>query len=202
MKFGTIRSGNPFSGIAPCIIGIPVSYTHLDVYKRQELYSPEELGKIVLRSAGLLHTEIEADGALEIASRSRGTPRIANRLLKRVRDFAQVMSEGVVTYHTAQIALDRLEVDELGLDSSDRRMLAAIIQNYAGGPVGLDTLAAAIGEEAITIEDVNEPYLMQIGFLTRTPRGRCATAAAYLHLGLPVPPALRGGDQGQLTLEN
>ena len=149
-----------------------------------------------------LDTEIEADGALEIASRSRGTPRIANRLLKRVRDFAQVMSEGVVTYHTAQIALDRLEVDELGLDSSDRRMLAAIIQNYAGGPVGLDTLAAAIGEEAITIEDVNEPYLMQIGFLTRTPRGRCATAAAYLHLGLPVPPALRGGDQGQLTLEN
>ena len=172
------------------------------VVLRLEMYSPEELGKIVLRSAGLLHTEIEADGALEIASRSRGTPRIANRLLKRVRDFAQVMSEGVVTYHTAQIALDRLEVDELGLDSSDRRMLAAIIQNYAGGPVGLDTLAAAIGEEAITIEDVNEPYLMQIGFLTRTPRGRCATAAAYLHLGLPVPPALRGGDQGQLTLEN
>ena len=169
---------------------------------RLEMYSPEQLAVIVQRSAKILKIQCDRDGALEIASRSRGTPRIANRLLKRVRDFAQVMSEGVVTYHTAQIALDRLEVDELGLDSSDRRMLAAIIQNYAGGPVGLDTLAAAIGEEAITIEDVNEPYLMQIGFLTRTPRGRCATAAAYLHLGLPVPPALRGGDQGQLTLEN
>lgn len=159
---------------------------------RLELYSPQELAKIVTRSAAILDTQIDADGALEIASRSRGTPRIANRLLRRVRDFAQVMSEGVVTCNTARIALDRLEVDELGLDSSDRRMLSAIIQNYGGGPVGLDTLAAAIGEEAVTIEDVNEPYLMQIGFLTRTPRGRCVTAAAYLHLGLPVPSHLSG----------
>lgn len=169
------------------------------VILRLELYTPEELGKIVLRSAQILNTEIEADGALEIASRSRGTPRIANRLLKRVRDFAQVISGGVVTYPTAKLALDRLEVDELGLDSSDRRMLSAIIQNYGGGPVGLETLAAAIGEEAVTIEDVNEPYLMQIGFLTRTPRGRCVTAAAYLHLGLPVPGSLRE-QEAQLKL--
>ncbi len=169
------------------------------VILRLELYTPEELGKIVLRSAQILNTEIEMDGALEIASRSRGTPRIANRLLKRVRDFAQVMSGGLVTYSTAKLALDRLEVDELGLDSSDRRMLLAIIQNYGGGPVGLETLAAAIGEEAVTIEDVNEPYLMQIGFLTRTPRGRCVTAAAYLHLGLPVPGSLRE-QEAQLKL--
>ena len=137
---------------------------------------------------------------MEIASRSRGTPRIANRLLKRVRDFAEVMSGGVVTLGTAQTALDRMEIDELGLDSSDRNMLKAIIENYGGGPVGLDTLAAVIGEEPVTIEDVNEPYLMQIGFLARTPRGRVATAAAYLHLGYPVPDRLRG-DGDQLTLE-
>ena len=124
------------------------------------------------------------DGALEVASRSRGTPRIANRLLKRVRDFAQVISNGVITYETAKIGLDRLEIDELGLDANDRRMLATLIKFYRGGPVGLETLAAAIGEEAVTIEDVYEPYLMQIGFLNRTPRGRCATHAAYLHLGL------------------
>ena len=157
------------------------------VVLRLELYSVEELSKIILRSSRILGIELEADGALEIASRSRGTPRIANRLLKRVRDFAQVMSEGVVTYQTAKIGLDRLEVDEIGLDSSDRRMLDAIIKFYGGGPVGLDTLAAAIGEESVTIEDVNEPYLMQIGFLMRTPRGRCVTKAAYQHLGLPVP---------------
>ncbi len=162
------------------------------VVLRLELYSPRELGQIVQRSANILGAELEADAALEIASRSRGTPRIANRLLKRVRDFAEVMSQGVITLNTAKIALDRLEIDELGLDQSDRNMLSAIIQNYGGGPVGLETLAAAIGEEAVTIEDVNEPYLMQIGFLTRTPRGRCVTKSAYLHLGLPVPAALRG----------
>ena len=169
------------------------------VVLRLELYSPPELGKIVMRSAGILNAQIEADAALEIASRSRGTPRIANRLLKRVRDFAEVMSGGVITLNTAKIALDRMEIDELGLDSSDRNMLKAIIENYNGGPVGLETLAAVIGEESVTIEDVNEPYLMQIGFLTRTPRGRCATAAAYLHLGYPVPGRLR--EDGQLTLE-
>ena len=170
------------------------------VVLRLELYSPQELGKIVMRSAGILHAQIEADAALEVASRSRGTPRIANRLLKRVRDFAEVMSGGVITLNTAKIALDRMEIDELGLDASDRNMLRAMIENYNGGPVGLDTLAAVIGEEAVTIEDVNEPYLMQIGFLTRTPRGRCATAAAYLHLGYPVPNRLK--DDGQMALED
>lgn len=157
------------------------------VMLRLELYSSQELATIVKRSAKILSIPIEADGALEIASRCRGTPRIANRMLKRVRDFAQVMSDGVITYQTAKIALDRLEIDELGLDANDRRMLLAIIQYYKGGPVGLETLAAAIGEEAVTIEDVYEPYLMQIGFLSRTPRGRCATRAAYLHLGLTPP---------------
>ena len=157
------------------------------VVLRLELYSPRELSTIIMRSAGILKIDMEKDGALEIASRSRGTPRIANRLLKRVRDFAQVMTEGVVTYSSAKIGLDRLEIDELGLDSGDRRMLAAVINFYGGGPVGLETLAAAIGEESVTIEDVNEPYLMQIGFLTRTPRGRCATSAAYRHLDIPVP---------------
>ena len=168
------------------------------VVLRLELYSPQELGKIVTRSAQILGADIDADAALEIASRSRGTPRIANRLLKRVRDFAEVMSGGRITLNTAKIALDRMEIDELGLDASDRSMLTAIIQNYGGGPVGLETLAAAIGEEAVTIEDVNEPYLMQIGFLSRTPRGRCATASAYLHLGFPVPGKLR---EQQLKLE-
>ena len=168
------------------------------VVLRLELYSPQELGKIVARSAGILGADIDADAAIEIASRSRGTPRIANRLLKRVRDFAEVMSGGRITLNTAKIALDRMEIDELGLDASDRSMLTAIIQNYGGGPVGLETLAAAIGEEAVTIEDVNEPYLMQIGFLSRTPRGRCATASAYLHLGFPVPGKLR---EEQLKLE-
>ena len=168
------------------------------VVLRLELYSPQELGKIVTRSAQILGADIDADAAYEIASRSRGTPRIANRLLKRVRDFAEVMSGGRITLNTAKIALDRMEIDELGLDASDRSMLTAIIQNYGGGPVGLETLAAAIGEEAVTIEDVNEPYLMQIGFLSRTPRGRCATASAYLHLGFPVPGKLR---EEQLKLE-
>ena len=130
---------------------------------RLELYTPQELAKIVTRSAGILNIPIEPDGALEIASRSRGTPRIANRMLKRVRDFAQVLSNGIITLQTAKIALERLEIDELGLDANDRRMLSAIVKFYRGGPVGLETLAAAIGEEAVTIEDVIEPYLMQIG---------------------------------------
>lgn len=153
---------------------------------RLELYTPTELASIICRSASILHIDIEPDGALEIASRSRGTPRIANRMLKRVRDFAQVLSNGVITLSTARIALERLEVDELGLDANDRRMLTALVKFYRGGPVGLETLAAAIGEEAVTIEDVIEPYLMQIGFLNRTPRGRCITKAACLHLGLEL----------------
>lgn len=157
------------------------------VVLRLEMYTPEELARIVTRSAKILEIPIDKDGALEVASRSRGTPRIANRLLKRVRDFAQVMSDGVITYDTAKVALDKLEIDELGLDANDRRMLETLIKFYNGGPVGIETLAAAIGEESITIEDVYEPYLMQIGFLSRTPRGRCATASAYLHLGMDVP---------------
>ena len=157
------------------------------VVLRLEMYTPQQLAEIVTRSAQILGLPIEADGALEIASRSRGTPRIANRMLKRVRDFAQIISDGVITYQSAKIGLDRLEVDEIGLDANDRRMLKTLIQFYNGGPVGIETLAAAIGEEAVTLEDVYEPYLMQIGFLGRTPRGRCATHAAYLHLGLKPP---------------
>ncbi len=164
---------------------------------RLELYSPEELSRIINRSASILGISIEPDGALEIASRSRGTPRIANRMLKRVRDFAQVLSDGVITLDTARTALERLEIDELGLDSNDRRMLEAIVKFYNGGPVGLETLAAAIGEEAITIEDVIEPYLMQIGFLSRTPRGRCITKAGLLHLGLDI----SSGEETQMKFE-
>ncbi len=149
---------------------------------RLELYTPEELAKIVTRSAGILNVSIEPEGAMEIARRSRGTPRIANRMLRRVRDFAQVMADGVITKSVADKALLALEVDYLGLDNVDRRMLQAIIENSGGGPVGLDTLAATIGEESVTLEDVYEPYLMQIGFLTRTPRGRCVTQKAYAHL--------------------
>ena len=154
------------------------------VLLRLELYTPEQLAQIVTRSAGILAIPIDNDGALEIASRSRGTPRIANRLLKRVRDIAEIEYNGGITEEVARAALSRFEIDELGLDDFDRRMLTAIITNYGGGPVGLETLAAAVGEEAITIEDVYEPYLMQIGFLARTPRGRCATSAAYEHLGI------------------
>ena len=154
---------------------------------RLELYTPEELATIVKRSAGILNVEIEPEGAMEIARRSRGTPRIANRMLRRVRDFAQVVADGVITRQVADQALLALEVDHLGLDQVDRRMLRAIIENYGGGPVGLDTLAATIGEESVTLEDVYEPYLMQIGFLTRTPRGRCVTQLAYEHLHLPSP---------------
>ena len=156
------------------------------VLLRLELYTPEQLAQIVTRSAGILGIETEYDGALEIASRSRGTPRIANRLLRRVRDIAQIQFDGVITEKTARAALSRFEIDELGLDDFDRKMLSTIIKNYSGGPVGLDTLAAAMGEEAVTIEDVYEPYLMQIGFLTRTARGRCVTKLAYDHLSIPM----------------
>ncbi len=154
---------------------------------RLELYTNEELASIVTRSAGILGVPIEARGALELASRSRGTPRIANRLLKRVRDFAMVKGNGVITNEIAKLALDRLEVDDLGLDQIDRKILTAIIRNFSGGPVGLETLSATVGEESVTIEDVYEPYLMQIGFLSRTPRGRCATPHAYRHLGISIP---------------
>ena len=151
---------------------------------RLELYTPEELSRIVTRSAGILGIAIEPDGAMEIASRSRGTPRIANRMLRRVRDYAQVRAGGVITREVSNEALLRLEVDREGLDSVDRRMLKSIIEFYNGGPVGLDTLAATINEESVTLEDVYEPYLLQQGYLTRTPRGRCVTRKAYEHLGL------------------
>ena len=154
---------------------------------RLELYTPEELCLIVTRSAGILGVPIEDEGAMEIAKRSRGTPRIANRMLRRVRDFAQVKADGVITKDVADQALCALEIDHLGLDPIDRRMLGAVIENYGGGPVGLETLAATINEEAVTLEDVYEPYLLQIGFLTRTPRGRCVTRKAYEHLHLPIP---------------
>ncbi len=154
------------------------------VVLRLEMYTPKELSKIVSRSANILNIEIDKDGALEIASRSRGTPRIANRMLKRVRDFALVKGQGKIDFETAKMALDKLEIDELGLDANDRRMLKTMIDFYKGGPVGIETLASAIGEEAVTIEDVYEPYLMQIGFISRTPRGRIANRAAYLHLGI------------------
>ena len=149
-----------------------------------ELYDPRDLKKIIQRSAGILNVEIEPAGALEIASRSRGTPRIANRLLRRVRDFAQVYGDGIITKEIADDALVRLEIDRCGLDSIDRKLLRSIIENYGGGPVGLDTIAATVNEEPVTIEDVYEPYLMQQGFLTRTPRGRCVTRKAYEHLGI------------------
>ena len=149
---------------------------------RLELYTPEELALIVTRSAGILNVPIQPEGAMEIARRSRGTPRIANRMLRRVRDFAQVKADGIITAKVADEALCALEIDQLGLDSVDRRMMSAIIDHYGGGPVGLETLAATIGEESVTLEDVYEPYLMQLGFLTRTPRGRCVTRKAYEHL--------------------
>ena len=167
---------------------------------RLELYTPEELALIVTRSAGILEVPIETDGAMEIARRSRGTPRIANRMLRRVRDFAQVKAGGVITKEVADQALCALEIDHLGLDPIDRRMLSAIIENYGGGPVGLETLAATIGEESVTLEDVYEPYLMQLGFLTRTPRGRCVTQKAYRHLHLPVPGGAAAEPMDQLTL--
>ena len=164
---------------------------------RLELYTKDELKKIELRSADILGIGIEDSGASEIASRSRGTPRIANRMLKRVRDYAQVKADGVITSRVADEALSLLEVDKLGLDSLDRRMLRAIIEYYNGGPVGLETLAATINEEAVTLEDVYEPYLLQSGFIIRTPRGRCVTRNAYEHLGLKY----SGGNSDQTVLE-
>ncbi len=165
------------------------------VILRLELYTPEELSKIVTRSAGILGIDIEKNGAYEIASRSRGTPRIANRLLKRARDFAEIVGNGIIDEESASLALSRMEIDDLGLDSIDRLLLTTMIKNYNGGPVGLETIAAAIGEESVTIEDVYEPYLMQIGFLGRTPRGRIVTPAGYAHLGFPMP-----GSDGQQKL--
>ena len=169
---------------------------------RLELYTPEELSQIITRSAAILNVDIVPEGAYEIARRSRGTPRIANRMLRRVRDFAQVKADGVITKDVADQALCALEIDHLGLDPIDRRMLGAVIENYGGGPVGLETLAATIGEEAVTLEDVYEPYLMQMGFLTRTPRGRCVTAKAYQHLHKPIPGGMTADppDMDQLTL--
>ena len=169
---------------------------------RLELYTPEELSQIITRSAAILNVDIVPEGAYEIARRSRGTPRIANRMLRRVRDFAQVKADGVITKDVADQALCALEIDHLGLDPIDRRMLGAVIENYGGGPVGLETLAATIGEEAVTLEDVYEPYLMQLGFLTGTPRGRCVTAKAYQHLHKPIPGGMTADppDMDQLTL--
>lgn len=168
------------------------------VMLRLEMYSVEELEQIVQRSASILGIPFDAAGTLEIAKRSRGTPRIANRLLKRVRDFAEVVGEGKITKEIADLALLRLDIDALGLDAIDRRMLTTIVQNFGGGPVGLETLAASIGEESVTLEDVYEPYLMKLGFLYRTPRGRCVTEQAYRHLGLKTVKA----EEDQQTLLN
>ncbi len=167
------------------------------VIQRLELYSKEQLTDIIRRSSMILGIPCTADGAGEIAGRARGTPRIANRLLKRVRDFADVMGNGEITQEIAKIALSRLEIDKLGLDNLDRRLLMMIIRGYGGGPVGLETLAAALGEESVTLEDVCEPFLMQLGFLSRTPRGRCVTRLAYEHLGIPLADC---ENDGQLTL--
>ena len=168
------------------------------VISRLELYSPEELAEIVTRSADILGTKIDKSGAMEIARRSRGTPRIANRMLKRVRDFAEVKGNGQITAEIADIALSRMEVDNLGLDNIDRKMMMFIIENFNGGPVGLDTLAASIGEDANTIEDVYEPYLLQLGFLSRTPRGRMATMKAYEHFGVKY----NNNNSNQISIED
>ena len=154
------------------------------IVERLEIYTPEDLETIVKRSSEILDIEIDNDAAMEIAMRSRGTPRIANRILKRVRDYASVLGDGNITLQLARLALHKLDIDELGLDEIDRKILKTIIVNYGGGPVGLETLATTIGEEVETIEDVYEPYLMQIGFIARTPRGRIATEAAYKHIGI------------------
>ncbi len=167
------------------------------VLLKLELYTPEELASIVRRSADILEIPITESGALEVAKRSRGTPRIANRLLKRLRDYAIVKGDGEISERVAKDALRMLEIDELGLDNTDRKMMRAIIDYYNGGPVGLETLAATVGEEAVTIEDVYEPYLLQLGFISRTPRGRCVTSLAYRHLGLPVPTSM-----GQATIDD
>ena len=165
---------------------------------RLEMYTPEQLSVIVERSAKILKVECDHDGALEIASRSRGTPRIANRLIRRVRDFAEVRGDGRITVDNAREALDILEIDELGLDHTDRTMLTSMIERFGGGPVGLDTLAATTGEDAATIEDVYEPYLLQLGFIMRTPRGRVCTQAAYDHMNLPMP---RPAENRQLRMD-
>jgi Holliday junction DNA helicase RuvB len=157
------------------------------IVSRLEFYTSEELARIVHRSAGLLEVEMADTGSLEIARRSRGTPRIANRLLRRVRDYAQVKANGIVSAEIADAALKMLDVDKLGFDVMDRKLLLAVLEKFGGGPVGLDNLAAAIGEERDTIEDVLEPYLIQQGYLMRTPRGRIATQQAYQHFGLPIP---------------
>lgn len=167
------------------------------IVSRLEFYSTEELGRIVTRSAGLLELNMTGNGASEIAKRSRGTPRIANRLLRRVRDYAQVKSNGEVSAEVADAALQMLDVDKLGFDVMDRKLLQAVLEKFGGGPVGLDNLAAAIGEERDTIEDVLEPYLIQQGYLMRTPRGRVATSLAYQHFGLKVPKALASGELWQ-----
>ena len=170
------------------------------VLLKLELYSPDELSKIIQRSAGILDQPITPEGAYELAKRSRGTPRVANRFLKRIRDFATVLGDGIIDRDVALLSLKRMDVDALGLDELDRSLLRAIIEMYNGGPVGLETLAAALGEESVTLEDLCEPYLMQMGFLTRTPRGRCATRLAYEHLGLKAPESDSAEDNGQQSL--
>lgn len=172
------------------------------VVLRLEMYNVEDLAKIITRSAGILNIECDHAGAEELARRSRGTPRIANRLVKRVRDFAQVIGDGVITSKMATTALDKLDIDKLGLDNIDRVMLETIINVYGGGPVGLETLSAMIGEESITLEDVYEPYLMQIGFLSRTPRGRCVTNLAYQHLGYKSPTETAEKDDIQIKFDD
>ncbi len=167
------------------------------IVSRLEFYTTEELGRIVHRSAGLLNVQITETGALEVAKRSRGTPRISNRLLRRVRDYAQVKADGIVSSEVADAALKMLDVDSLGFDVMDRKLLSAVLEKFGGGPVGLDNLAAAIGEERDTIEDVLEPYLIQQGYLMRTPRGRVATGLAYQHFGLPIPKILSTGEVWQ-----
>ena len=168
------------------------------VLLKLELYSPDELSRIIMRSAGILDQPITPEGAYELAKCSRGTPRVANRFLKRIRDFATVLGDGVIDRDVALMGLKRMDVDALGLDELDRSLLRAIIEMYNGGPVGLETLAAALGEEAVTLEDLCEPYLMQMGFLTRTPRGRCVTRLAYNHLHLEAPD---GAADAQMTLQ-
>ncbi|MBO5930250.1 MAG: Holliday junction branch migration DNA helicase RuvB, partial [Clostridia bacterium] len=171
------------------------------VISRLELYTPEELDMIVSRSANILGTKIDPEGSMEVARRSRGTPRIANRLLKRVRDFAQVKGDGVVTRELADLALSHMEIDPIGLDMIDRKMMLFIIENFGGGPVGLDTLAASIGEDATTIEDVYEPYILQLCFLNRTPRGRMATEKAYEHFGVAYKKTEDSGQQSILEID-
>jgi Holliday junction DNA helicase RuvB len=171
------------------------------VIARLEMYTNDELAQIVERSSKILNIPLDKEGAYQIASRSRGTPRIANRLLKRSRDFAEVKYDGVITEEAANDALGSMDIDELGLDAIDRRLLMTMIRNYNGGPVGLETISAAIGEESITIEDVYEPYLMQIGFLSRTPRGRCVTPAGYKHLGIEFNNNSQDSSSTQTTLD-